>query len=477
MIEGGYSELELPKPKQYEKLSWVPILAGLYWLTASQGGHWLVFAAVPGSLLLMSGLALFLMPGNPRITAYMALAAALGIVLSLLAMFSGGFAAGFVAMLGSMASFLTAGRVGLMREPLYKGAVPPVFSSQLDLKAALDEFVLGYFVLAGRLPSGELVQPMVDAVARLEGIFRERGWEEDPRGFHPAPPPPERTWFEHGRIFGMDYDVLRFDSGYAPEDALPGAALWKSHTRNYQCAVRILRHEGPPRPWIFCIHGYRMGEAWMDFGLFPPQVLHEKLGLNVIQPVLPLHGPRRIGPKSGDHFLDWDLLDLVYAEGQTLWDLRRTLAWLRAQEPDARVGVLGYSLGGYNASLLAAYEKQLDFVIAGIPVTDFSTALWRFIPTQHREFLESHGLTSKRYRDLLRVVSPLQVKPLLDKERLLIYAATGDRIVPPWHPLQLGKHWDVPITWYQGSHLSVRRERETRQVLKEAMLRAGWLVG
>src|SRR3546814_8174322 len=52
------------------------------------------------------------------------------------------------------------------------------------------------------------------------------------------------------------------------------------------------------------------------------------------------------------------MTDLVYAESQALWDLRRTLAWLRANESGARVGVYGISLGGYNAALLSGYRSE-----------------------------------------------------------------------------------------------------------------------
>lgn len=476
MTNAGDPNLTLPKPKEWETLSFVPIAAGLYWLLAGHGGAWLLWALLPGALLLGMGLALLLFPGNPRITAYMAVAGALGVVLAPLAMFAGGFNAGFIAALGSAASFVVAGRVGLMREPLYHGAPPPQYSLGLDAKAGLDEFILGYFVGSARLPDASVVPRMCDQIAQLEGIIKERGWDENPAGFHPAPPPPEKTWFDRGRIFGVDYDILSYASGYAPDDALPGAAVWKGHARNNTCEVRVLRHDDGPRPWLLCIHGYRMGLPIMDFGLFSPQVLHHKLGLNIAQPVLPLHGSRRIGPQSGDQFLDWDLLDLVYAEAQTLWDLRRTIAWIRQQDPDARIGVLGYSLGGYNASLLSAYESNLDFVVAGIPVTDFAAALWRYIPYAHRQYLEANGLNEARYRSLLKVVSPLEVAPKPDRSRLLIYGGTADRIVQPSHLLALSKHWGVPVRWYQGSHLSVRRERETRETLREAMSRAGWRV-
>lgn len=474
MATAGDTEIELQKPRQYDALSFVPLVAGFYWLLADDGGGWLLWALLPGGLLLASGFALLMLPGNPRITAYMAAGGLIGVVCAVLAVFTADFGTALLAGLGSAASYLAAGRAGLVREPLYKGAPPPVLSAALDAKAALDETVLAWFVGSARLPDATLVPAMCEQIARLEGIIEERGWDRDPRGFHPAPPPPDQVWTDRGRIFGSDYDILRFDSGFAPEDTLPGAALWKGHLPNNRCEVRVMRHPGGPRPWLLCIHGYRMGLPFMDFGLFPPQVLHQKLGYNILQPVLPLHGSRRIGPQSGDQFLDWDLLDLVYAEAQTLWDLRRTLAWLRQQEPQARVGVLGYSLGGYNASLLSAYEKDFDFVIAGIPVTDFAAALWKFMPSAHRQYCEAHGLNEARYRSLLRIVSPLQVAPLVDKERLLIYGGTADRIVPPSHLIALSKHWDVPVRWYQGSHLSVRRERETRDTLREASTRAGW---
>lgn len=475
MIDATNPDIVLPKPKQWELLGLVPLFAGLYWLLAGQGGSWLIWALVPGALLLTSGASLLLIPGNPRITGYMAIGGGIGALLSLFAMFAGGFATGMLCLIGSVASFLVAGRAGAIAEPLYKGAPAPEFSMQLDFKAALDQFVLGYFLLSGRLPDATIVPSMCEQIRKLEEICEERGWHKDPSGFHPAPSAPDQTSFETGRIFGQDYDILRFDSGFSPEDSLPGAAIWKGHTRNNRCEVRVMRHEGK-RPWLLCIHGYRMGWPIADFGLFDPRVLHHKLGLNIVQPVLPLHGSRRIGPQSGDQFLDWDLLDLVYAEAQTLWDLRRTIAWIRAQEPDAQIGVLGYSLGGYNASLLAAYEKNLDFVIAGIPVTDFANALWRYIPYAHRQYLIANGLNEKRYRDLLRVVSPLDVQPLPPKDRLFIYGGTTDLIVPPSHLIALSKHWDVPVRWYQGSHLSVRREYETRETIREAMNKAGWSI-
>lgn len=466
--------MQHPKPRQWDPLSWVAIIAGLYWLLAHDGGGWLLFAVLPGALLLASGVGLLVTPGDPRTISLMAVAALIGMVMTLPAWLASDLGTAFFVGLGSFASFLAAGRAAIRRSPQYPGAPQPEISTRMDIKVALDETVLGYFVGAARVPSGDAALRACEETARMDDAMRSHGWDREPEPLHPAPTAPEETYVDRGRIYGADYEILRFDSGYAPPADLPNAADWKRHVNNAECHVRILRHAGRPRPWLLCIHGYRMGSPWTDMSLFSPRWLHQRLGLNIIQPVLPLHGPRSSGWRSGDHFLDGDLSDLIYAESQALWDLRRTLAWLRANEPGARVGVYGISLGGYNAALLSGYERELDFVVAGIPVIDLARALWSVAPPAHRDFYTEHGLSEARYRNILKPVSPLTRAPLVDRERLFIVGAVADRIVVPEHPLQLGRHWDVPVQWYQGSHLSIRREHEVRDTLKLAMSRANW---
>lgn len=468
--------MELSTPKQWEWLSLVPMAAGLYWLLAHDGGGWLIWSVVPGALLLSSGVALLLMPGDHRILGVMGGGAVLGVLATPLAWIAGDLGAAFYGALASIASLLVAGRIGLSREPVHPGAPPPEMSTGMDLKAGLDEALLGYFVCTATVPSGAQAERMCDDSLRLEALMRERGWDADPALLHPAPLPPEETFVERARVWGTDYEILRFDSGFAPPMELPGAERWLGYEDNRGCHVRLLRHPGPPRPWLLCLHGYRMGVPWLDLSLFSPAWLHHRLGLNLIQPVLPLHGPRRTGMRSGDQFLDGDMLDLVYAQMQALWDLRRTLAWLRTQEERPRVGVFGISLGGYNAALLSAYEQALDFVVAGIPVIDFAAALWRFLPPVHLRYFASRGLDQAHYSRVLSVVSPLSRPPLPERSRLHIFAAAGDRVVPPSHPLALARHWEVPVSWYQGSHLSIRREQIPHGVLRQAIAGAGWAV-
>lgn len=468
--------MTLPKPKQWEILSAIPILAGLYWLIGSVEGGWLFWGIVPGMLMLMSGMALLLMPGDLRITEYMALGGCLGVILLLPVLFSGGFGTALLAGLGAVGAYLTAGHVALAREPASDGAPPPDENLLVDAKAALDEVLLAYFVGTAKVPGGDEIARLGQDAKRLDELMSSRGWLENPESLHATPSAPDRVFVQQARIYGQTYERVSYPSGFTPDPALPGAEAWGQHQRNNQAMGWVLRHPGPPRPWLLCVHGYRMGEAFMDFALFPPRWLHERLGLNLFMAVLPLHGPRRIGMRSGDHFLDGDPFDLLYAQTQALWDLRRALAWIRTQEENPRIGVLGYSLGGYNTGLLVQYERDLDFAIAGIPPTDFAAALWRHIPPAHRDYFEAHGLGLERYRHLLRPISPLVRPPLLDSAKLYIFAGTADRVVLPEQSVALGNHWQTPIQWYQGSHLTFRSETVVRGHIEAAMQRAGWPV-
>lgn len=474
MDEPAAPSLTGEAPRQHDWLSLVPIIAGLYWLSAAPGAGWLICGFLPGALLLGSGVSLLLWPGEAKITYYMALGAVLGVLLTLPAAFAGGLLAALGGLLASIAGFLIAGRISLKYSPRAEGAPRPPAGLKVYAKVALDEALIGYFVAVAKIPSGERAAAMCEEARRLEEVLEKNGWLADPAAFHRAPGAPEDARLQTARWGAHAFQELRFSSGFAAHPELPGGTAWAGHPRNRECRVRVLRHTGAPRPWLLCIHGYRMGWDWLDFRLFPPGLLHQKRGLNLVLPVLPLHGVRRAGSQSGDQYLDGDLLDLLHAQSQALWDLRRTIAWIRAQEPQARIGVLGYSLGGYNTALLAAYEPGLDFAVAGIPVADLATTLWGLVPPPHRSYFALQGLDLARYQRLLSVVSPLARAPLLADERLHIFAGSADRIVPPEQPLLLARHWKRPVHWYPGGHLTFRGEPEMERCIEGAIAGAGW---
>jgi hypothetical protein len=469
------ADAEAAFPRNRDPLCLLPVAAGLGWLLAGHGGWWLLCALVPGCLLIAAGVSLYLWPGESKHTHYLALGAVLGVPLGLLAMPGGNVAAALAAIAGSIAAFVFAGRAALRAAPRVAEAPAPPMEARVYLKVAVDEALLGYFVAMARLPGSELAGRLCLEAAEMERVLRGEGWLDDPAAFHLAPPAPAALAATSShRVAGSEYQRLRFASEFSPRAGLPGGERWLEHRRNRECTAWLHRHESPGRPWLLCIHGYRMGYPWMDFRLFEPAVLHDRHGLNLLMPLLPLHGPRSSGRSSGDFYLDGDPTDLLHAQTQALWDLRRHIAWIRAQEPGARIGVLGYSLGGYNASLLAAHENGLDFVVAGIPVADFVPLLWQHVPPPLRAFFGARGLDAARYANLLKVVSPLALPPRLPPERLHIFAGSADRVVPPDQPVRLMHHWQREVAWYPGGHLTFRGEPAVARTIERAIAGAGW---
>jgi hypothetical protein len=216
-----------------------------------------------------------------------------------------------------------------------------------------------------------------------------------------------------------------------------------------------------------------MGTPAVDLMAFAPEYFHERLGLNMLVPVLPLHGPRRIGRRSGDGFIDGELLDTVHAVAQGMWDIRRMLSWVRAQEATG-VGALGLSLGGYHSACLASLDADLRCAVLGVPLADFARAMYRHAPPLNLRDAIAAGVDMQRSEELLRVVSPLTLEPQVPKEHRAMFAAVGDRLVPPDQPRDLWRHWGEPrIEWYQGGHVTFRAHAGVRRLVLDSLRGAG----
>jgi hypothetical protein len=196
--------------------------------------------------------------------------------------------------------------------------------------------------------------------------------------------------------------------------------------------------------------------------------------MNLLVPTLPLHGPRKSGRRSGDGFFSGDPLDAVHAEAHAMWDLRRLLGWLREDQEATQIGVMGFSLGGYNTALLASLDEGLACAIAGIPVTDFVRTYYRHLPPLQLDSALRSGLAEPDLRDILRVVSPLALEPRVARERRWIFGGVADRLVPADQVRDLWKHWEKPrIAWYPGSHLTFRLHPNVPQLVLTALVDSG----
>lgn len=345
----------------------------------------------------------------------------------------------------------------------------------LATHAFRDEIVLAGF---------RILRPASDrlAFARVErevltalDLYDEAGWLGRPEGFFAPPPPLTDVTVRTAEMWRQAYEEVSFDSGYEPRAGEPGRDRWLGYTPNNRVCAWMLRHD-EPRPWLVCVHGAGMGRPAIDLTLFRAQRLHKDLGLNVVLPVLPLHGPRRRGLPGSALFPGEDALDNVHGTAQAVWDIRRLLSWIRSQDAGSPIGLSSISLGGYITSLVASVEDGLTCAILGVPVVDLTD-----LHERHAGLAagDARRQTIALARRLGRVVSPLALTPRVPPEGRFIYAGLADRLVHPREQvIRLWEHWGRPeITWYAGGHTGFFRSRPVVRFVNEALLRSGLVHG
>lgn len=345
----------------------------------------------------------------------------------------------------------------------------------LTAQAFRDEIVL--MGLKARRPVSRpeaFVRITREVEAGLE-FYAGKGWLENPKGFFGAPPPPPDVTVR--KVNGRRQSLYRlfFDSEYRPDPGEPGAERWAGYAANSREYALLLRHP-QPRPWLVCVHGTEMGRAGLDLALFRAWELHDDLGLNVVMPVLPMHGPRARGLPKGAVFPGEDVLDDVHATAQAVWDIRRLLSWIRSQEPESQIGLNSLSLGGYIAALVASLEAGLTCAILGVPVADLVGLLGR-----HSGLAEDdpRRRAMRLAEPIGRMVSPLSLAPLVPMPGRFIYAGVADQIVHPREQVvRLWEHWGKPeIGWYPGGHTGFFRSRPVQRFVQAALQQSGLLDG
>jgi hypothetical protein len=361
----------------------------------------------------------------------------------------------------------------------YRGAsrwvdVPPVEASlRLVVESAMDQSFGVLISLVTGLPAPEVLRNATrDAVAMHDYLSRQ-GWLAHPMGYHRTPTAPEECTLREGRTWQgprrVAYRTLECTSGFAPHPDEPGRERWLAREKNADLHAYVLEHDDGPRPWLVCVHGFGMGSAAVNFQGFGAYRLHRELGLNLVFPCLPLHGPRSAARLSGGELLQPDYLGVMHTFAQAVWDVRRTIAWARDRGGE-RVGLFGLSLGAYTSALVAGMEPDLACVIAGIPAVDFPSLARANEPWLLRRYSEEFAIDWELIRTITHVVSPLAFLPAVPRERRFIFAGTADRVAPPLQARALWRHWERPsIHWFSGGHVFGAMHPTARAFAAEAL--------
>ena len=476
-------EGEPPGPVAPSMWPFIPLLAGgtgIVWayFAVNNGILGDVFGILPAILLVSPSLSNVFSGGDARLSQFMCLGAFLGIIFSFPMMFVVGLPVGLILLVLSSLSFMAAGYLAVGEVPVPPEVPEPEMGVKLSTRAASDEIKMTAIILTTWPHAvGSVAKRVAREVDEAVELFEENGWLEEPGDFHREPPPAEDISWDAFKHKGWNMGHLSFESGYEPWPEQPGRDRWLSHEPNKTAHALTLRHREEGRPWLVCIHGLRNGSPQNSGDLFQPEFLHQELGLNLLLPYLPRHGPRRKGMVSGSPLLSGDMMELLHAGAQGSWDIRRLLSWLRLPEQDApAVGVLGHSLGGYTAALLAGLDDNIDAVISANPSVDPSHMFWRDGLSAATRYLKTYGTTQKKSDQLLSVVSPLVFEPRVPKAGRAVVASVADRIIPASEPHSLWEHWDQPrVVWHQGTHFGLLQTSQGKEAVRETLRDGGVL--
>lgn len=222
-----------------------------------------------------------------------------------------------------------------------------------------------------------------------------------------------------------------------------------------------------PHPWVLVQHGYGAGMP-MDFHMGAAD-FHRDLGFNVIGPVAPYHGPRRVFRRGGVGMTSLDYVRNLHVWGQAVWDIRRCISWAETQGAGP-MACYGVSMGGCLVGLIAGIDDRVGTVVAGIPVVDMAAKMRSHAPGDRWGESERTGFFGDCLESIHRPVTPLNLVPLVPHERRFIFAGVGDQISGPGDAYRLWQHWDRPnVLWFQGSHLTASG-KVVKQFVDDALL-------
>jgi hypothetical protein len=339
---------------------------------------------------------------------------------------------------------------------------------------AVDRFFLKALSRPHRYPGPGDLARVGREIAGAHALYRQSR-PAAPSVFHATPPPLVAPSVEPAWHPSMRFEWLSFESEYCARPEDPAAQRWNQYERNHIGHAWVARHRDGERPWLICLHGLGTGGPYADFAGFRAEMLHHELGLNLLMPVLPLHGPRKPPALPVASLLSFDLLDAFHGISQAVWDTRRLIQWARAQGA-THVGLYGLSMGAYVASLLSGLEN-VDLVMAGIPVSDIPDLFVHHAPPEQRQEAEDNGVLGIQTRELFELISPLSVMPHTKLENSFIFAGSDDKVTTPEQAERLWEHWGQPnIRWFAGGHVSFFWSSEVAPFVDHRLHKAGFVV-
>jgi pimeloyl-ACP methyl ester carboxylesterase len=244
---------------------------------------------------------------------------------------------------------------------------------------------------------------------------------------------------------------------------------YRSHRDNQTALLRTLNLRIKGKPMAILVNGFSSGHHLMERVAWPMREFH-RLGIGVSLFALPFHGPR------GHAFPpEWPQQDTAFTiEGfrQAIWDLQIAIRAMR-EAGASEVGVVGMSLGGYTASLLATVTSDIDFLLSYIPICSVPDVM------NDNDLVPGEGDIQRTlyegYREQLVPITPVCRMPKVEPKRVSIISGAFDQLATVQHGQRLADHFGAELVTFPGGHILQNRRARAFRTSLEGLQKAGVL--
>ncbi len=243
-------------------------------------------------------------------------------------------------------------------------------------------------------------------------------------------------------------------------------------------ARAYLQHDNPEAPFVVVLHGFAVPVSWYEQGQC--RALNQR-GASAVRLDHPWHLRRRSrGLRSGEGYMTGDPGRLLASARQSAEDAAALVAWGRTMSK--HVAVVGVSLGGLTACLLAAHV-ELDAMVAVAPFCNPPATFMERLPMGARRRLglagDTFGAWGGSAEDARAVLdaalAPLVVRnhttPATPADRITLVRPANDLIVGPESITDLADAWGAEMWDMRHSHISILQARGLHARVYDSLLK------
>ncbi len=273
-------------------------------------------------------------------------------------------------------------------------------------------------------------------------FYFNQGFVENPADFFQLPGTvPDYETAKSQPFLDGTCTIYRFASRYTPQNPLI-RDKFLSFKENRTAYLVKWTHGDAGRKTILCLHGYLLGDPDQAERMFKVKKLYQ-MGLDVALFITPFHWRR--APKArmlrGIFLQPEDAPMTCECFGQAMHDLYQCICILDRQGADG-IGIVGASLGGYNAALIAGLTDRISFSAMMVPAVQFNTGDYRPEAVRHQFRVDERFM--EKIKAVWTLHSPLNFTPKIPTDRVLVIASRGDRLCPFENVLSLCEKWGWP---------------------------------